>query len=280
MNLLARRKLTNRVALTLSLSAMAFGLFWLAWILWTVLELGISGLSLTLFTEMTPPPGADVGGLANAIAGSLIMVVLATLLGTPIGILAGVYLAEYGRNHWLGSTTRFINDLLLSAPSIVIGLFVYAVVVAQTGKFSAWSRVLALALIVLPVVVRTTENMLQLIPNTLREAAFALGAPKSVVISKVTLRAARAGVLTGVLLAVARIAGETAPLLFTALSNQFWSLNLNEPMANLPVTIFKFAMSPFTNWQELAWAGVFLITMGVLVLNIIARVFLRAEKVN
>ena len=280
MNLLARRKLTNRVALTLSLSAMAFGLFWLAWILWTVLELGISGLSLTLFTEMTPPPGADVGGLANAIAGSLIMVVLATLLGTPIGILAGMYLAEYGRNHWLGSTTRFINDLLLSAPSIVIGLFVYAVVVAQTGKFSAWSGVLALALIVLPVVVRTTENMLQLIPNTLREAAFALGAPKSVVISKVTLRAARAGVLTGVLLAVARIAGETAPLLFTALSNQFWSLNLNEPMANLPVTIFKFAMSPFTNWQELAWAGVFLITMGVLLLNIIARVFLRAEKVN
>lgn len=280
MNLLARRKLTNRVALTLSLSAMAFGLFWLAWILWTVLQLGISGLSLTLFTEMTPPPGADVGGLANAIVGSLIMVVLATLLGTPIGILAGVYLAEYGRNHWLGSTTRFINDLLLSAPSIVIGLFVYAVVVAQTGKFSAWSGVLALALIVLPVVVRTTENMLQLIPNTLREAAFALGAPKSVVISKVTLRAARAGVLTGVLLAVARIAGETAPLLFTALSNQFWSLNLNEPMANLPVTIFKFAMSPFTNWQELAWAGVFLITMGVLVLNIIARVFLRAEKVN
>ena len=280
MILLARRKLTNRVALTLSLSAMAFGLFWLAWILWTVLELGLSGLSLTLFTEMTPPPGAETGGLLNAIAGSLIMVVLATLLGTPIGILAGVYLAEYGRNHWLGSTTRFINDLLLSAPSIVIGLFVYAVVVAQTGKFSAWSGVIALALIVLPVVVRTTENMLQLIPNTLREAAFALGAPKSVVISKVTLRAARAGVLTGVLLAVARIAGETAPLLFTALSNQFWTLNLNEPMANLPVTIFKFAMSPFTNWQELAWAGVFLITMGVLALNIIARVFLRAEKIN
>ncbi len=277
MNLLARRKLTNRVALTLSLSAMAFGLFWLAWILWTVLELGISGLSLTLFTEMTPPPGADVGGLANAIAGSLIMVVLATLLGTPIGILAGVYLAEYGRNHWLGSTTRFINDLLLSAPSIVIGLFVYAVVVAQTGKFSAWSGVLALALIVLPVVVRTTENMLQLIPNTLREAAFALGAPKSVVISKVTLRAARAGVLTGVLLAVARIAGETAPLLFTALSNQFWSLNLNEPMANLPVTIFKFAMSPYENWQQLAWAGVFLITVAVLALNILAR-FITRQK--
>lgn len=280
MNLLARRKLTNRVALTLSLSAMGFGLFWLAWILWTVLDLGLSGLSATLFTEMTPPPGANTGGLANAIVGSLIMVVLATLLGTPIGILAGVYLAEYGRHHRLGAVTRFINDLLLSAPSIVIGLFVYAVVVAQTGKFSAWSGVIALALIVLPVVVRTTENMLQLIPNTLREAAFALGAPKSVVISKVTLRAARAGVLTGVLLAVARIAGETAPLLFTALSNQFWSLNLNEPMANLPVTIFKFAMSPFTNWQELAWAGVFLITMGVLLLNIVARVFLRAEKIN
>lgn len=280
MNLLARRKLTNRVALTLSLAAMAFGLFWLAWILWTVLELGLAGLSVSLFTEMTPPPGAATGGLLNAIVGSLIMVVLATVLGTPIGILTGVYLAEYGRHHWLGAATRFINDLLLSAPSIVIGLFVYAVVVAQTGKFSAWSGVIALALIVLPVVVRTTENMLQLVPDTLREAAFALGAPKSVVISRVTLRAARAGVLTGVLLAVARIAGETAPLLFTALSNQFWTLDLGEPMANLPVTIFKFALSPFTNWQELAWAGVFLITMGVLLLNIVARVFLRAGKTD
>lgn len=280
MNLLARRKLTNKVALVLSLSAMVFGLFWLAWILWTVVELGVSGLSLTLLTEMTPPPGDEVGGLLNAIVGSLILVVLATVVGTPIGILAGVYLAEYGRFTLLGTVTRFINDLLLSAPSIVIGLFVYAVVVAQTGRFSAWSGVIALALIVLPVVVRTTENMLQLIPNTLREAAFALGAPKSVVISKVTLRAARAGVVTGVLLAVARIAGETAPLLFTALSNQFWSLDMGQPMANLPVTIFKFAMSPFTNWQELAWAGVFLITLGVLALNILARVFLRAEKIN
>ncbi len=280
MDLLARRKLTNTVALTLSMSAMAFGLFWLAWILWTVFELGLPGLSLTLFTEMTPPPGDEAGGLLNAIAGSLVMVVLATLLGTPIGILAGVYLAEYGRFSLLGRVTRFVNDLLLSAPSIVIGLFVYAVVVAQTGKFSGWSGVIALALIVLPVVIRTTENMLQLIPNTLREAAFALGAPKSVVTMKVTLRAARAGVLTGVLLAVARIAGETAPLLFTALSNQFWSADLSEPMANLPVTIFKFAMSPFSNWQELAWAGVLLITMGVLALNIIARVFLRAEKIN
>ncbi|WP_050976183.1 phosphate ABC transporter permease PstA [Azoarcus olearius] len=280
MNLLTRRKLVNRIALTLSMSAMAFGLFWLAWILVTVFDLGIAGLSASLFTEMTPPPGDQAGGLANAIMGSVVMVGLATLLGTPIGILAGVYLAEYGRYTPLGKATRFINDLLLSAPSIVIGLFVYAVVVANTGKFSGWSGVIALALIVLPVVVRTTENMLQLIPNTLREAAFALGAPKSVVISKVTLRAARAGVVTGVLLAVARIAGETAPLLFTALSNQFWSLNMNEPMANLPVTIFKFAMSPFTNWQELAWAGVFLITIGVLILNIVARVFLRAEKIN
>ncbi|NMG63491.1 phosphate ABC transporter permease PstA [Azoarcus indigens] len=280
MNLLMRRKLINRIALTLSMGAMLFGLFWLTWILWTVFDLGVSGLSLNLFTQMTPPPGASDGGLLNAIAGSVLMVTLATLLGTPIGILAGVYLAEYGRFNVLGQTTRFINDLLLSAPSIVIGLFVYALIVANTGKFSAWSGVVALALIVLPVVVRTTENMLQLVPNTLREAAFALGAPKRVVISKVTLRAARAGVVTGVLLAIARIAGETAPLLFTALSNQFWTLNLNEPMANLPVTIFKFAMSPFVEWQQLAWAGVFLITLGVLALNIIARVFLRAEKLN
>ena len=280
MNLLKRRKLVNAVALTLSLMAMTFGLVWLIWILLTVFKLGISGLSLTLFTEMTRPPGDDVGGLLNASVGSLVMVGLATLLGTPIGILAGVYLAEYGRFTALGKATRFINDLLLSAPSIVIGLFVYAVVVAQTGKFSGWSGVIALALIVLPVVVRTTENMLQLIPDTLREAAFALGAPKSVVISKVTLRAARAGVMTGVLLAVARIAGETAPLLFTALSNQFWSMDMSGPVANLPVTIYKFAMSPFSNWQDLAWAGVFLITLGVLVLNIVARVFLRVEKIN
>lgn len=280
MNLLARRKLTNRIALTLSMSAMAFGLFWLAWILWTVLDLGVSGLSLSLFTEMTPPPGSEGGGLLNAIVGSGIIVGLATVVGTPVGILAGVYLAEYGRTTFLGGAVRLINDLLLSAPSIVIGLFVYAVVVAQTGRFSAWSGAFALGLLVLPVVVRTTENMLQLVPNTLREAAFALGAPKRVVIMQVTLRAARAGVVTGVLLAVARIAGETAPLLFTALSNQFWSLDLNQPMATLPVTIFKFAMSPFDDWQQLAWAGVFLITLGVLGLNIVARVFLRAEKLH
>ncbi|HMX16198.1 MAG TPA: phosphate ABC transporter permease PstA [Rhodocyclaceae bacterium] len=274
MNLLARRKLVNRIALTLSMAAMSFGLIWLIWILWTTLELGVLGLSADLFTKMTPPPGAQ-GGLLNAIVGSVILVGLATLVGTPIGIMAGVYLAEYGRHTMLGRTTRFINDILLSAPSIVIGLFVYAVYVAQVGKFSAISGVFALALIVIPVVVSTTENMLKLVPDSLREAAFALGAPKRTVILKVTLKASVAGVITGVLLAVARIAGETAPLLFTALSNQFWSLDLNEPMANLPVTIFKFAMSPFKDWQEIAWAGVFIITLGVLGLNVAARALFR-----
>ena len=275
MMLSQRRKLVNSIALGLSMSAMAFGLFWLFWILWTTLHLGLGGLSLDLFIKMTPPPGSGDGGLANAIAGSLVMVGLATLVGTPIGIMAGIYLAEYGKYTWLGRTTLFINDLLLSAPSIIIGLFVYAVFVATTGNFSAWAGAIALALIVIPVVVRTTENMLQLVPNTLREAAFALGAPKWIVISKVTLRASVAGIMTGILLAVARIAGETAPLLFTALSNQFWSMNLNKPMANLPVTIFKFALSPFTEWQSIAWAGVFLITVGVLLLNILARVVFR-----
>ena len=274
MNLLARRKLVNRIALTMSMAAMSFGLIWLIWILWTTLELGLLGLSADLFTKMTPPPGAQ-GGLLNAIVGSVILVGLATLVGTPIGIMAGVYLAEYGRHTMLGRTTRFINDILLSAPSIVIGLFVYAVYVAQVGKFSAISGVFALALIVIPVVVSTTENMLKLVPDSLREAAFALGAPKRTVILKVTLKASVAGVITGVLLAVARIAGETAPLLFTALSNQFWSLDLNEPMANLPVTIFKFAMSPFKDWQEIAWAGVFIITLGVLGLNVAARALFR-----
>ena len=264
--------MVNRIALGLSLVAMSFGLFWLCWILYTVFHLGLGGLSLDLFTKMTPPPGSP-GGLMNAIVGSLVMVGLATLIGTPIGVMAGVYLSEYGQRTALGFSTRFINDILLSAPSIVIGLFIYAVYVAQVGKFSAMAGVLALALIVIPVVVRTTENMLLLIQNSLREAAFALGAPKWIVISRVTVRSAKAGIVTGVLLAVARISGETAPLLFTALSNQFWSLNLNEPMANLPVTIFKFAMSPFTDWQQLAWAGVFLITMGVLALNVAARAF-------
>jgi phosphate transport system permease protein len=276
MNLRSRRRLVNRVALSLSLAAMVFGLFWLCWILYTVLDLGLSGLSLDLFTKMTPPPGSP-GGLLNAIAGSVIMVGLATLIGTPIGILAGVYLSEYGQRTLLGFATRFINDILLSAPSIVIGLFIYAAYVAQVGRFSAIAGVFALALIVIPVVVRTTENMLLLIPNSLREAAFALGAPKWIVIMRVTIRSAKAGIVTGVLLAVARISGETAPLLFTALSNQFWSLDLNQPMANLPVTIFKFAMSPFTDWQALAWAGVFLITVGVLALNVAARVFFKEQ---
>ena len=268
-----RRRMINNVALTLSMAAMAFGLFWLIWILFTTVSLGIGGLSVNLFTQMTPSPNTDGGGLANAIVGSLIMVTFATLIGTPIGVLAGIYLAEYGGNGVLASLTRFINDILLSAPSIVIGLFVYAIYVAHSKSFSGMAGVVALALIVIPVVVRTTENMLRLIPNTLREAAFALGTPRWKVISKITLKAARAGVVTGILLAVARIAGETAPLLFTALSNQFWSLDLGRPMANLPVTIFKFAMSPFKNWQELAWAGVFLITMGVLGVNILARTF-------
>jgi len=270
-----RRKTVNAVALALSLSAMAFGLFWLIWILIETVRLGIGGLTLSLFTEMTPPPQAEIGGLANAIFGSLMMVSLATAIGTPVGIMAGIYLAEYGQKTWLGGVTRFINDILLSAPSIVIGLFIYTVVVAPMKGFSGFAGVLALTLIVIPVVIRTTENMLSLIPNALREAAYALGAPKWKVIYSITLKAARAGVLTGVLLALARIAGETAPLLFTALSNQFWTSSLGEPMASLPVTIFKFAMSPYENWQKLAWAGVFLITLGVLALNIIARVLFR-----
>ena len=269
------RKRTNVVALALALGAMAFGVFWLLWILFETVRLGIGGMVLSTFTEMTPPPQAEIGGLANAIYGSALMVSLATLIGTPIGIMAGIYLAEYGQKGWLGSVTRFINDILLSAPSIVVGLFIYSVVVARMKSFSGWAGILALALIVIPVVIRTTENMLSLIPNALREAAYALGTPKWKVIMTVTLKSARAGVLTGILLALARIAGETAPLLFTALSNQFWVSSLGEPMASLPVTIFKFAMSPYENWQKLAWAGVFLITMGVLILNILARTFLR-----
>lgn len=272
----ARRKRTNRIALALALAAMAFGVFWLVWILWETVRLGLGGLSLALLTEMTPPPNED-GGIANAIFGSLVMVSLATFVGTPIGILAGVYLAEYDVRGWLASVTRFVNDILLSAPSIVIGLFVYAVVVARFKSFSAYAGILALALIVIPVVIRTTENMLVLVPASLREAAYALGTPKWKVISMVTLRAARSGVITGVLLAVARIAGETAPLLFTALNNQFWNSDLSKPMASLPVTIFKFAMSPYENWQQLAWAGVFLITAAVLGLNILARVLTRQK---
>ena len=276
MELHKKRKIVNKVALALSLAAMSFGLFWLAWILFTIMQLGISGLSVAVFTQMTPPPGS-AGGLANAICGSVVMVGLATLLGTPIGILAGVYLAEYGRRTILGHVTRFINDILLSAPSIVIGLFIYAAVVVPMGKFSGFAGVLALALLVIPVVIRTTENILRLVPDSLREAASALGAPKWIMIMQVTVRASQAGILTGVLLAIARIAGETAPLMFTALSNQFWSADLSEPMANLPMTIFRFALSPFKDWQDLAWAGVFLITAGVLVLNIAARILFKQK---
>ena len=273
----ARRKLVNKIALVLSLAAMSFGLFWLFWILWETIRLGLGGISLETFTQMTPAPN-DAGGLANAIYGSLFMVMLATFVGTPIGIMAGIYLAEYNVKGWLASTTRFVNDILLSAPSIVIGLFVYAVVVSRFKSFSGWAGVMALALIVIPVVIRTTENMLQLVPAGLREAAYALGAPKWKVITAITLKAARAGVVTGVLLAVARIAGETAPLLFTALNNQFWTSDMSQPMASLPVTIYKFAMSPYENWQQLAWAGVFLITMAVLGLNILARVLTRHKN--
>lgn len=273
----ARRKRINQIALILSLAAMSFGLFWLFWILWETVRLGVGGISIATFTQMTPPPN-DPGGIANAIYGSVLMVLLATFVGTPIGVMAGIYLAEYDAKGWLASVTRFVNDILLSAPSIVIGLFVYAVVVSRFKSFSGWAGVMALALIVIPVVIRTTENMLQLVPAGLREAAYALGASKWKVIISITLKAARSGVVTGILLAVARIAGETAPLLFTALNNQFWTADLSQPMASLPVTIFKFAMSPYENWQQLAWAGVFLITVAVLGLNILARVLTRSKN--
>jgi phosphate transport system permease protein len=272
----AQRKRVNIMALVLSLMAMAFGLFWLFWILYETVRLGTAGLTWATFSQMTPPPN-DEGGLLNAIYGSFLMVSLATFVGTPIGVMAGIYLAEFDTKGWLANVTRFVNDILLSAPSIVIGLFVYAVVVTRFKSFSGYAGIMALTLIVIPVVIRTTENMLQLVPPGLREAAYALGAPKWKVILSITMRAARAGVVTGVLLAVARIAGETAPLLFTALSNQFWTSSLGEPMASLPVTIFKFAMSPYENWQNLAWAGVFLITLAVLGLNVLARVLTRSK---
>ena len=272
----AQRKRVNTLATGLALAAMAFGLFWLFWILWETIRLGFDGLTVATLTQMTPPPNEE-GGLANAIYGSFLMVALATFVGTPIGVMAGIYLAEFDAKSWLAATTRFVNDILLSAPSIVVGLFVYAVVVSRFKSFSGYAGIMALSLIVIPVVIRTTENMLQLVPPGLREAAYALGAPKWKVIISITLKSARAGVITGILLAVARIAGETAPLLFTALSNQFWTSSLGEPMASLPVTIFKFAMSPYENWQKLAWAGVFLITLAVLALNIIARVVTRTK---
>ncbi len=266
----ARRR-TNAIMMSLSALALAFGLFWLFWILGTLLWEGGYALSrVSLFFSMTPPPGSD-GGLANAIVGSLLMAGMGALIGTPIGILAGTYLAEYGQRSWLASATRFLNDVLLSAPSIVIGLFIYTVYVANVRHFSGWAGAFALALIVIPIVVRTTDDMLKLVPSSLREAAVALGCPTWRMILMISYRAAKAGIVTGVLLAVARISGETAPLLFTALNNQFWSLNMNAPMANLPVVIFQFAMSPYDDWHRLAWGGAALITLAVLVLNVLAR---------
>ena len=273
-----RRKAVNAIALTLAFGAMAFGVFWLIWILFETVLLGAGGMSLSLLTQPQPGPNSEGGGLSNAIFGSIVMVAIATIIGTPIGVFSGIYLAEYGQKGWLGSVTRFINDILLSAPSIVIGLFVYALVVVPMRGFSGWAGSVALALIVIPVVIRTTENMLNLVPHALREAAYALGTPKWKVISSVTLRAARSGVITGVLLAVARISGETAPLLFTALSSQFFSTDLSRPMASLPKVIYDFATGPYENLQHLAWAGVFLITLGVLALNIAARVFFRNKN--
>jgi phosphate transport system permease protein len=273
-----RRVFTNRIGLTLSMLAMALGLFVLFWILSVLFVNGFAALDFKMFTESTPAPGSDGGGLANAIVGSLLLVGFATLVSTPIGVLAGVYLAEFGDRSKIAEITRFVTDIMLSAPSIVLGLFVYAILVAQVRHFSGWAGTIALSLIAIPVVLRTTENMLRLVPGSLREAAFALGAPRWKVATMVTLRAARSGVVTGLLLAIARISGETAPLLFTALNNQFFSTNMNAPMANLPVVIFQFAMSPYDNWIRLAWGGALLITMTVLLLNIIARVFFR-EKV-
>jgi len=270
------RRLINIVMLILSFAALSFGLFWLFWIIGTLLFKGAAALSLTLFTEITPPPG-QTGGLLNAIMGSVMMVGVGTLIGTPVGILAGTYLAEYGQRGWLAPATRFLNDVLLSAPSIIIGLFIYAVYVAQVGHYSGWAGAIALSILVVPVVVRTTDNMLMLVPNSLREAAVALGCPKWRMITMVSYRAAKSGIITGVLLAVARIAGETAPLLFTALSNQFMSWDMNGPMANLPVVIFQFAASPFPDWNTLAWAGAALITLLVLSINIVARTFFRQK---
>jgi phosphate transport system permease protein len=277
MNLYRRRKIINMIALTLSLMAMVFGIVWLLWILETTLVKGLSALSWSLLTESTPAAGTAGGGLFNALIGSLLMISFATLLGTPIGLLAGIYLVEYGRYSFLGKAVAFVNDLLLAGPSIVIGLFVYAVIVVPTGGYSGWAGVIALLLIQIPIVIRTTENMLQLVPQTLREAAFALGTPKWKMILAITLKAAKVGIITGILLGIARIAGETAPLLFTALNNLFFTVDMNGPMANLPKMIYDFAMSPYPRWQEIAWAGVLLITLGVLFLNILARFFSRKK---
>ncbi len=276
-NLYKRRKSYHYVAMTLAFIATGMGLVALAWILGTLLWKGFGGLSWEVFSQMTPPPGGK-GGLLNAIYGSLIQTVIATFIGTPIGIAAGTYMAEYGRNTRLTTTVRFINDILLSAPSIVVGLFVYEIVVAPMGHFSAWAGVMALSILMLPVVVRTTEDMLLLVPDSLREAASALGTPRYLVIGRICYGAAKAGLMTGVLLAVARISGETAPLLFTSLNNQFWSTNMNAPMSNLPVVIFQFALSPYPDWQKLAWVGALIITLTVLTLNIAARTLISSRK--
>ncbi|MBS1217935.1 MAG: phosphate transporter permease [Proteobacteria bacterium] len=278
-NLYRRRILMNRIGITLSMLAMCLGLFVMLWILAVLFKNGFQALDFNMFFKSTPAPGTEGGGLANAIVGSLLMVGFATLVSTPIGILAGIYLAEYGDTSKTAEITRFMTDIMLSAPSIVLGLFVYAILVAQVKHFSGWAGTIALSLIAIPVVLRTTENMLRLVPGSLREAAFALGAPRWKVATMVTLRAAKSGVVTGLLLALARISGETAPLLFTALNNQFFSMNMNEPMSNLPVVIFQFALSPYDNWIRLAWGGALLITLAVLVLNILARVYFR-EKVS
>lgn len=272
-----RRRIVNYFNLTVSVLTMGFGLFWLAWILVTLVQYGLGGINVSLFTQMTPPPGS-AGGLANAVTGSLIMTVLAVAVGAPVGVLAGTYLAEYGRHSRVAGFVLFINDILLSAPSIIIGLFIYALMVVPLGHFSGWAGAMSLAVIVLPVVVRTTDNMLRLVPDNLREAAAALGAPRWLVILRISYRASRAGILTGVILAVARISGETAPLLFTALNNQFWSTNLGRAMSNLPVVIFQYAMSPYKDWQHLAWAGALLITFSVLALSVVARIFLRGPE--
>ena len=277
-NLYRRRKVVNYLGLMLSMASMVLGLVALIWILIILFKNGFAGLSWAVFTESTPAPGSEGGGLANAIVGSMMMIGVTALVATPIGILSGVYLAEFGDRSVVASVTRFVTDIMLSAPSIVLGLFVYAILVAQVKHFSGWAGSFALSLIAIPVVIRTTENMLRLVPGSLREAAYALGAPRWKVTSYVTLRAARAGILTGLLLALARISGETAPLLFTALNNQFFSTNMNAPLANLPVVILQFAMSPYENWVNLAWAGALIITLTVLLLNILARVLLREKK--
>ena len=279
LSLFAKRKRANKIGLTLSMGAMVIGMIFLLWILSVLLFKGFAALDISLFTQSTPAPGSEGGGLANAILGSLMIVASCTFISTPIGVLAGLYLSEYGDRSKVAGITRFVTDIMLSAPSIVIGLFVYALVVAQVRHFSGWAGTLALTLIAVPVVVRTTENMLRLVPGSLREAAYALGTPKWKVAFKISLRAAQSGVMTGILLALARVSGETAPLLFTALNNQFFSTNMNAPMANLPVVIFQFAMSPYDNWVELAWGGALLITFAVLGFNILARVLFR-EKVQ